>query len=150
MLAGIVCAFAQQGAAAQSGTFKEQVLHSFGDVPDGAAPEAGLIDVKGTLYGTTEQGGAHNAGAVYSFDLSTGTETVLYSFCSQQDCSDGWAPEAGLIDVGGVLYGTAYATNTNGGGARSSHSTPRPVLKNWSIPFAAGRIAPTAPLRPQA
>jgi uncharacterized repeat protein (TIGR03803 family) len=31
----------------------EKVLHSFGHGSDGATPLAGLIDVKGTLYGTT-------------------------------------------------------------------------------------------------
>ncbi len=40
-----------------SGT--EKVLHSFGKGSDGARPNAGLIDVKGTLYGTTPEGGAH-------------------------------------------------------------------------------------------
>jgi hypothetical protein len=34
----------------------EQVLHSFGG-SDGADPEADLIDVNGTLYGTTYYGG---------------------------------------------------------------------------------------------
>jgi hypothetical protein len=31
----------------------EKVLHSFGYGSDGATPLAGLIDVNGTLYGTT-------------------------------------------------------------------------------------------------
>jgi len=36
------------------------------------------------------------------------TETVLYNFCSQPDCSDGGGPVAGLIlDAQGNLYGTA-------------------------------------------
>ncbi|MFY9883455.1 MAG: choice-of-anchor tandem repeat GloVer-containing protein [Candidatus Cybelea sp.] len=42
------------------------VLHAFGIPPDGAAPLAGLTDVKGTLYGTTSAGGGvANAGTVY-------------------------------------------------------------------------------------
>jgi hypothetical protein len=44
-----------------------------------------------------------------------GKEKVIYSFCGQQNCTDGEYPEAGLIDVKGTLYGT-----TQGGGARAS------------------------------
>ena len=35
---------------------KEKLLHSFGYGTDGATPLAGLIDVSGTLYGTTSAG----------------------------------------------------------------------------------------------
>src|ERR1700674_5667445 len=35
------------------------------------------------------------------------TETVLYSFCSQTNCADGFEPYAGLIeDASGNFYGT--------------------------------------------
>ena len=65
-----------------SGT--EKVLHSFSSPPDGALPAAPLIDVNGTLYGTTQYGGVHkntcsgNCGTVFSITPS-GTEKVLYS-----------------------------------------------------------------------
>ena len=36
----------------------EKVMHSFSGAPDGALPYAGLINVKGTLYGTTWAGGS--------------------------------------------------------------------------------------------
>ena len=36
----------------------ESVLYSFKGTPDGSSPYAGLIDVNGTLYGTTYHGGA--------------------------------------------------------------------------------------------
>ena len=35
----------------------EVVLHSFGASPDGFFPDASLLDVGGTLYGTTSSGG---------------------------------------------------------------------------------------------
>lgn len=91
------------------------VLHSFGKGSDGVEPEAGLIDVKGMLYGTTTQGGTHNCGTV--FNVSTaGVERVLHSFGANS--SGGCQPAAALIDVGGVLYGTtAY------GGAYNRHGT---------------------------
>jgi uncharacterized repeat protein (TIGR03803 family) len=98
--------------ALDPGTGAETVLYSFGSSgTDGYAPEGGLIDVNGTLYGTTNYGGTHDAGTVFAIDPGTGTETVLFSFCSQQNCTDGGYPEAGLIDVDGTLYGTTY----NGG-----------------------------------
>ncbi len=64
-----------------------------------------MIDVNGTLYGTTLRGGAYGRrgdGTVFSITTS-GTEKVLHSFGKG---SDGVDPEAGLIDVKGTLYGT--------------------------------------------
>jgi uncharacterized repeat protein (TIGR03803 family) len=63
---------------------------------------SGLLDVNGTLYGTTFSGGTSNAGTVYSVSTS-GVVKVLYSF---KGGSDGAHPIGGLIDVKGVLYGT--------------------------------------------
>jgi uncharacterized repeat protein (TIGR03803 family) len=51
----------------------ETVLYSFSGPPsggfDGAHPESGVIDVNGTLYGTTYLGGADGTGTVYSITL---------------------------------------------------------------------------------
>jgi uncharacterized repeat protein (TIGR03803 family) len=44
----------------------ERVLHSFGHGSDGTMPLAGLIDVKGTLYGTTSAGGKYGKGTVFA------------------------------------------------------------------------------------
>jgi uncharacterized repeat protein (TIGR03803 family) len=90
-----------------STTGAEKVLYSFAGGSDGANPVAGLIDVKGTLYGTTSGGGSSDNGTVYSIS-TTGTEEVLYSF---RGYSYGGEPLAPLIDVKGALYGTtAYGT----------------------------------------
>ncbi|HEX4158821.1 MAG TPA: choice-of-anchor tandem repeat GloVer-containing protein [Rhizomicrobium sp.] len=91
-------------------TGTEKVLYSFcsqQDCADGSEPEAGLVAANGTLYGTTSIGGAHNLGTVFAVNLTTGAETVLYSFCSKTNCDDGSYPQASLIDVKGMLYGTA-------------------------------------------
>ena len=74
---------------------------------DGLNPRAGLIDVKGTLYGTTEFGpgggcGSFGCGTVFSITPS-GKESVIYAFSGG---TDGDAPTAGLINVNGILYGT--------------------------------------------
>lgn len=85
---------------------RERVLHSFAGSPDGQDPKAGLINVRGTLYGTTKLGGAHGLGTVFSISTS-GREKVLYSF---EGARDGALPSDGsLIDVSGTLYGTTSA-----------------------------------------
>jgi uncharacterized repeat protein (TIGR03803 family) len=92
-------------------TRKESVLHSFTGGMDGSLPEASLLDVQGTLYGTTVNGGGSgDEGTVFKVD-SNGTETILHRFGIG---SDGANPYAGLTDLGGTFYGT-----TAGGGADS-------------------------------
>jgi uncharacterized repeat protein (TIGR03803 family) len=102
---------------------KETVLYSFKGGPlDGKQPGASLLNVNGTLYGTTRAGGAYNCsvygtcGTVFSITPS-GKETVLYSF--KGGTTDGANPWAGLINVNGTLYGT-----TNRGGAYCSGVSP--------------------------
>jgi uncharacterized repeat protein (TIGR03803 family) len=93
----------------------ETVLHAFAGQPnDGAWPSAGVIaDKAGNLYGTTSQGGANNAGAVFEI-AADGTETMLYSFTGG---SDGGDPVGGLIaDKKGNLYGTTSAGGTDNAG----------------------------------
>jgi uncharacterized repeat protein (TIGR03803 family) len=99
------------------GTGEEKTLYSFcsqANCTDGAYPAAGLIHANGMLYGTTAGGGASansacgdsGCGTVFSLNRKTGAETVLYSFCSQANCTDGAHPSASLIEVNGILYGT--------------------------------------------
>jgi uncharacterized repeat protein (TIGR03803 family) len=71
-----------------------------------------LIEVKGTLYGTTGMGGLNGAGTVFSIS-TTGTEKVLHSFGSG---TDGDYPLASLVDVKGTPYGTTWAGGIYGGG----------------------------------
>ena len=90
-----------------------KVLYSFGNLPDGSYPTAGLIDVGGTLYGTTAGGGSnsctYNPSSFYNgcgtvFSITTGgEEKVLYKF---GPAPDGSVPRAGLVNDGGTLYGT--------------------------------------------
>jgi|HubBroStandDraft_6_1064221.scaffolds.fasta_scaffold00165_7 uncharacterized repeat protein (TIGR03803 family) len=93
---------------------KETALHAFTGGADGGDPNAGVIrDNEGNLYGTTDFGGSGSlsAGTVFKLD-DTGQETVLHSFCSSSNCTDGNGPFAGVIrDHEGNLYGT-----TLGGG----------------------------------
>jgi uncharacterized repeat protein (TIGR03803 family) len=102
-------------------------LHSF-DGTDGGQPRAGLVQAtNGDLYGTTGSGGVNNnaecsyfgtgCGTVFKITPS-GTLTTLYSFCAQSGCTDGYYPNAGLVQAtNGDLYGTtAYGPNCPGVG----------------------------------
>jgi uncharacterized repeat protein (TIGR03803 family) len=102
---------------------KETVLYTFcpqTGCDDGGAPVAGLIvDGQGNFYGTTYYGGGHGCfyGCGTVFELSPmGIETVLHSFCSENNCADGAEPYSGLVaDGSGNLYGT-----TRGGGGNNN------------------------------
>ena len=103
-----------------STTGSQTVLHRFGRGADGAVPSGNLINVNGTLYGTTLEGGSFGYrggsfgyGTVYSI-TRTGTEKVLHSFAGG---TDGLQPWAGLVNEKGLLYGTTYAggSRRNGG-----------------------------------
>ena len=91
----------------------EKVLHSFGKGTDGMEPIGSLIEVRGKLYGTTGIGGTHGAvgGTVFSISTS-GTEKVLHDFAGG---SDGSHPNASLINVAGMLYGTTAGGGTGHG-----------------------------------
>ena len=82
-------------------------IYAFGG-GDGATPRGGLVQAKdGNLYGTTLAGGKNNSGTLFKISLD-GTFASLYSFCSQNNCSDGSAPHAELVQGrDGNLYGTA-------------------------------------------
>jgi uncharacterized repeat protein (TIGR03803 family) len=93
---------------------KLTMLYSFCSQPnctDGKNPN-GLVQASdGNFYGTTKGGGTGPGGTVFRIS-PTGTEKTLYNFCSQRNCTDGWAPEAGLVQG---IDGNFYGTTTSGG-----------------------------------
>jgi uncharacterized repeat protein (TIGR03803 family) len=70
---------------------------------DGSFPNAGLIKIGKTLYGTTLSGGGGDCGTVFTFDPATGKETVIHDFDRQ---GDGTSPGSSLAQIDNVLYGT--------------------------------------------
>ena len=110
-LDGYGTAFELTAASGYSST----ILHIFSGEPGGAGPDAGLaFDAAGNLYGTTSQGGAHNAGTVFKLvpGLTGWAEQVLHSFKSG---TDGFEPEAPVVvDASGNLYGTTPFGGTPG------------------------------------
>jgi uncharacterized repeat protein (TIGR03803 family) len=81
-------------------------LHSFGASGDGAASIGTLLNVGSMIYGTTNSGGIADQGTIFSYNLSTGQETVLYTFLGSQN-GDGQHPISGVTLVGSTLYGVA-------------------------------------------
>jgi uncharacterized repeat protein (TIGR03803 family) len=106
----LLCAAATMALQAQ--TFN--VVASLNNT-DGANPFPALVQAtNGDLYGTTYGGGANLEGAIFKV-TPAGALTLVYSFCSQTNCTDGSLPRGGLIqDSNGDLYGT-----TEGGGANN-------------------------------
>jgi uncharacterized repeat protein (TIGR03803 family) len=122
-------------------------LHVFGrSKGDGTYPQADLIDLKGTLYGTTSAGGASGGGTVFSITTS-GKETVLHSFGGP----DGAEPMGRLLNVNGMLYGTTASGGANGGGTVFSMSPDgtEKVLHSFDYPYSfpqSGGVIPEAGL----
>jgi uncharacterized repeat protein (TIGR03803 family) len=96
------------------GTFK--TLYSFcaqTNCADGAYPVSRLTEgANGSLYGTTEDGGAYGYGTV--FEIKTGNEMItLHSF----DFTDGAYPGSGVIRANdGNFYGAASGGGVGNGG----------------------------------
>lgn len=88
---------------------------------DGQFPYGGLVQgADGRLYGTTIYGGA-GSGLVFSLNLSGGSFSVVYAFCTALSCTDGAGPYAGLVQgTDGNFYGS---TEDTGGGNPNSVGT---------------------------
>jgi uncharacterized repeat protein (TIGR03803 family) len=88
----------------------EKWLFSFNS-SDGYAPQGDLVDVDGTIYGTTLEGGRlgsecyEGCGTVFKV-TPDGSETPLYSF---KGGSDGADPFGGLVFMKRAFYGTTRA-----------------------------------------
>ncbi len=109
----VAAAWFVTGQTAHAASF--QTIYSFSGSPNGQYPDAGLIYANGTFYGTTAQGGppgpdAENLDNGTVFSIAGETEKVITSFGRPPD---GKAPTGGLIDVGGILYGTTAAGGHN-------------------------------------
>jgi uncharacterized repeat protein (TIGR03803 family) len=125
----------------------ETILYRFQNGQDGANPYSGVIAEDNILYGTTYQGGgcpesSIGCGTVFAVNLgASGAESVIYRFMGGQD---GASPLAGLIAIGGNLYGTTIAGGTDGTVYQVTSQGDESVLYR----FSGGRNGrePQAPL----
>ena len=79
----------------------------------GANPTSTLArDAKGTIYGTTLNGGDYDGGAVFRLDRK-GNETVLHSFPGGAGGA-GYSANGVIRDAQGTLFGSTYAGGING------------------------------------
>ena len=113
-LGGLACECGTVFSVDASGN--EAVVYSFAGSPnDGATPFASLLNVNGTLYGTTSYGGPYqcrgvNCGTVFAIAPS-GSESIVHNFAGENISSqrDGALPTAALAGFNGAIYGTTSA-----------------------------------------
>jgi uncharacterized repeat protein (TIGR03803 family) len=137
---GTVFAFKPNG----SGSGSHTVLFSFKGGSDGALPLAGVLDVKGTLYGTTTDGGGPGGEGVVFKLSSSGSERVLHRFGVPGDGANPYAP---LIDLAGTLIGTSAGGGTQSDGTvfTISRSGKEAILHSFNLSKGEGST-PVAPL----
>jgi uncharacterized repeat protein (TIGR03803 family) len=124
---------------------QENVLYRFQGSPDAEEPQASLLNLGGTLYGTTLSGGTSTrctdgCGAVFSV-TTNGVETVLHSFGGAED---GLYPSAPLIKVDGVLYSTTSeggtASQQCGNGCGTVFSITKTGVESVAYEFSGGTM----------
>ena len=118
-------------------TGKVSVLYSFGiKTNDGSYPRAALTVYNGNLYGTTSSGGPSGYGTIFEYNLTTGKESVLYSFGSK--INDSLHSTADFTVYNGNLYGTTW-----GGGAQNAGTIfeYNPATKQESVLYSFGTKA---------
>jgi uncharacterized repeat protein (TIGR03803 family) len=100
---------------------KEIDIHDFGKIFDGTNPEGSLIQAgNGLLYGLTYTGGIYDPGTIFSYNISTDSETVLYSF---KEFNDGYNPVGSLIQANdSMLFGVTVVGGTNSTGTIFSYN----------------------------
>lgn len=127
--AGVVFELVRSGSS-----YREKTLHTFcpkkNCLHDGSTPLDGLTyagaasgqpyDGTSPLYGTTVFG--ETGGIVFSVTPVVGTtkwsRQILYSFCSQTNCADGYKPDTPLyVDTHGNIYGTTILGGASNLGA---------------------------------
>jgi uncharacterized repeat protein (TIGR03803 family) len=121
-----------------SSTGTYSLLHSFNyssPTFDGMFPVAGLaLGSDGNLYGTTAQGGKNsNAGTIFQV-TTAGQETILYNFCAQTGCVDGFYPYGPIVQhTDGAFYGTTTGSSLGGSVFYSLNTGLKPFvdLLNW-------------------
>lgn len=123
-------------------------IYTFSGIPDGVAPETPLVrGPNGTLFGTTETGGAYNYGAAFELtpprvEGQPWSESIIYSFANG---SGGYRPLGLTAGEGGVLYSVS---SSGANGVVFSLTPPAIVGESWVdavlFTFPAGSFPATS------
>jgi len=138
--------------AAGTTAWTKTLIHSFSGT-DGVGPQAALFrGVKGTLYGTTSQGGPTGNGTVFKLAPPSGpqqgwTETTIDDFGGNGSQN----PQSVLVaDGSGALYGITYVGASFSVPAGSVYQLKPPTVGEtaWSFNqiFTFGSFGPSTPL----
>jgi uncharacterized repeat protein (TIGR03803 family) len=97
-------------------------IYDFGGAADGSHPNGALVQTStGKLYGMTSDGGLHNAGVIFEYDLSTATFTKRINL---DTLSSGAYPNGSLVEgKNGKLYGMTSIGGTSGLGVLLEYDT---------------------------
>jgi uncharacterized repeat protein (TIGR03803 family) len=119
-------------------------LHSFQVFPNGANPQAALVQGSdGNFYGTTYFGGTNSAGTVFRISTN-GSLTSLYSFSGG---NDGANPSAPLVQGNeGNFYGTTQNGGTNSAGTVFKVGTSGALTSLYSFTWGNDGSTPAAGL----
>jgi uncharacterized repeat protein (TIGR03803 family) len=90
------------------GVWQKTTLYSFQGGGNGGDPASGVVyDTKGNIFGSLSNF-ANGYGALFELSPLAGGgwgETMLYNFCSRNNCIDGNGPGTVLLDQAGNIYG---------------------------------------------
>lgn len=97
------------------------------DRKNGSQPYGGVIQAAdGKLYGMTQQGGMHDKGVLYSYDIDSSKFRVLHHF---KDTLTGNNPFGDLLEVrSGILYGMNSGGGRYNRGVIFSYNTAKDTL----------------------
>jgi uncharacterized repeat protein (TIGR03803 family) len=120
--------------------WRETILYNFPNAKNGLSPAYAMaLDKSGNLYSTTFSGGSGaclgGCGVVFKIahDSKGWRESVIYDFCSVQNCADGSNPDGPVIvDESGNLYGiTSTGGNPSCSGGCGIVFRLRPSKGGW-------------------
>ncbi len=107
-----------------------QILTTLANTPGDALFMSLTQGLDGNFYGVTQSSGLYGYGTIFSV-TPQGQVTTLYSFCSQQGCSDGDEPIGTLLlqsDNGG-FYGTTFGGGSDNNGGTIFEISPAGAFK---------------------
>jgi uncharacterized repeat protein (TIGR03803 family) len=128
--------------ASGAGTIRHSFAKTDQEVPDGLTWHGDVF--LGTTYNGKREGQKKTFGTIFKFDPISGHFATVFSFTAS---GDGLEPNSGLIDAGGVLYGTTQSGGQSGAGAVFSfdpHSRQETVVHSFA---SATGVTPVSSLR---